>query len=610
MSRKICVLLCCAALLCALVLNGSAVYFTQCTGDYIQVRDSAGNSFFERREMIRASEELLSQYGFEDYPAAAERLSREKESLHRYLIACNIKNGDKSEFMTAMHYSDGSVNDWAEEVSGLYSLTAEQTERRMELLSYCISRLDYAIRYPHYVNNVVSNSGNISSVSIFGGGYFRKNALKTRRDFYGAERIQLSAESGIGVMQLFSDSLTDVFAVAAAAAAAFIAGMYIRRRSGYQGRISGELILGGVLVCGGTALLYLCNVLLIGSFTGLGDLSRPVQSVDTFLSCSYIMSAGGLIALRIVFKLAACGTVYFAVLGLTASGRKLVPAAVIFGFAAVEVILLNGNSAVGRTANFFRTFSSEQITAVYGNINILGNSVSGSVLLAAFSAALLCGSAIFACRRVSAYAMEIREAEERKYYGEITEKYDEMRKIRHDINNHLSALAVLLDDGKVSEARKYLGEISTEIYGQRLPVRTGRNVLDALLFGKASLAEAEGIAVEFAFYAPLNENISDYSLCGIFGNILDNAIEACRTVKGERKIKLTVKRQMDMLCIFCENPFAGEIDTDEPETAKADKSMHGIGLKRIRQIAAKYGGTVEIGVKEHIFAISVILSVH
>ena len=65
-----------------------------------------------------------------------------------------------------------------------------------------------------------------------------------------------------------------------------------------------------------------------------------------------------------------------------------------------------------------------------------------------------------------------------------------------------------------------------------------------------------------------------------------------------------------MLCIFCENPFAGEVDPNEPETVKTDKSMHGIGLKRIRQIAAKYGGTVEIDVKDNIFAISVILSIN
>ena len=408
MTRKIFGRVGSAALLWGFVLNGSAVYFTQCSGDYVQVRDSSGNSFFERREMIKASEELLSQYGYEDYQKAAENLLQEKEKLQQYLIACNIKNGDKSEFMSAVRYSDGSVNDWAEEISGLYSFTPEQTEQRIELLSYCVSRLEYACDYPQYVNNVVSNSGNISSVSIFGGGYSRKNALKTRRDFYGAERIQLSAESGIGVMQLFSDSLTDVFAAATAAAAALIVGMYIRRRRGYLRRIEGETVFSGALICGGIAMLYLCNVLLIGSFTGLGNLSRPVQSVDTFLSCNHMMSTGGLILLRILFKLAACGAVYFAVLGLTASGRKLVSAAVIFGFATVEVLLLNGNSAVSSTANFFRAFSSEKITAVYGNINIFGSSVSGSVLLTFFSAAVLCGSAVFACRRVSAYALEIR----------------------------------------------------------------------------------------------------------------------------------------------------------------------------------------------------------
>lgn len=609
MSGKICGLMCVLTLLCALLLNGFAVYFTQCAGDYIQVRDSTGTSLFENRETVKASEALLSQYEFEDYPDAAEELSRERENLDMYLIACKIMNGDKSEISTAVRYSDGSVSKWAEETSALYSLTPEQTERRTELLSYCISRLKYAYDYPQYVNNVISNSGNISSVSIFGGGYSRKNAMKTRRDFYGAERIRPSAESGIGVMQLFSDRLTDVFAVAAAAVSALIIGMYIRRREGYSSRISGEILLGGAGVCGGLALLYLCNILLIDRFSGLGDLSRPVQSVDTFLSCNHMVSVGGLILLRILFKLGACGAVFFAVIGLTSSSKRIIPAAAVLGFAVLEVTLLDSGYTIGGTANFFRAFSSERITAVYGNINILGNSVNGSALLIPFILAVLCVSAVFACKKASAYMLEIREEQEKRYYCEITEKYDEMRKIRHDISNHLSALAVLLDDGKIPEARKYLGEISSEIYGQRLPVRTGRNVLDALLFGKASAAESEGIAIEFGFFAPFDESISDYSLCGIFGNILDNAIEACRGVRGERKIKLTVKRQMNMLCIFCENPYAGEVSANDPETVKSDKNLHGFGLKRIRQIAAKYGGTVEIDASGGIFSISVILSV-
>ena len=105
-------------------------------------------------------------------------------------------------------------------------------------------------------------------------------------------------------------------------------------------------------------------------------------------------------------------------------------------------------------------------------------------------------------------------------------------------------------------------------------------------------------------------SLSDYEWCSLFGNILDNAIEAVQKLpEPERKIQLSVGRQMDMLCIYCENPYATiQKENGTLTTLKSDYKNHGLGIKQIRRIAAKYNGTVDIRTENQTFSISVLLT--
>ena len=142
----------------------------------------------------------------------------------------------------------------------------------------------------------------------------------------------------------------------------------------------------------------------------------------------------------------------------------------------------------------------------------------------------------------------------------------------------------------------------------RPPVNTGSLVLDSLLFSKSSEMKRKGIKLNTEFFIDFSENqISEYDLCSIFGNILDNAIEAAEKISPEeRYINLRVKRHLDMICIICENPY-NEINEDL-STQKADKAYHGFGLKRVRKAAENYSGDVNINCSDGIFCISVLLN--
>ena len=96
-------------------------------------------------------------------------------------------------------------------------------------------------------------------------------------------------------------------------------------------------------------------------------------------------------------------------------------------------------------------------------------------------------------------------------------------------------------------------------------------------------------------------------LCTIFGNILDNAIEAAKA--GER-ISVSISKQHDMLYISCEIPFDGELKRrgERIVTTKKDFTAHGFGLMRIRDTAKRCGGDVNITAEDGVFRIEVLIN--
>ena len=90
---------------------------------------------------------------------------------------------------------------------------------------------------------------------------------------------------------------------------------------------------------------------------------------------------------------------------------------------------------------------------------------------------------------------ELTKETEQQYYDEINRRYLEGRKIRHDINNHLLAINTLIETGNVEQAKRYISEVSEQLDLVAMPLKTGRDVLDALLFKKTEQATGKGAAI-------------------------------------------------------------------------------------------------------------------
>ena len=104
-----------------------------------------------------------------------------------------------------------------------------------------------------------------------------------------------------------------------------------------------------------------------------------------------------------------------------------------------------------------------------------------------------------------------------------------------------------------------------------------------------------GLTPDFAVALPEQLLLSDLDLTALLGNALDNATEAA--VRAEDKtVSVRCRVQKGLFMLRVENALGGAVAPDLV-TTKADKTAHGLGLPGMREIAARYGGTLEAGVK-------------
>jgi sensor histidine kinase YesM len=131
-----------------------------------------------------------------------------------------------------------------------------------------------------------------------------------------------------------------------------------------------------------------------------------------------------------------------------------------------------------------------------------------------------------------------------------------------------------------------------------------------LLFHYKNLCEIEEIDFECSVNLNSKHAIADKFLCVIFGNCLENALEACRRMNGGQKfIRITAKLNGTNLFITMDNSFDGNVSkSDNGFLSSKRNNKTGIGLSSIKFIAEKYNGNVQFSAEGHIFKSNIFLN--
>lgn len=198
------------------------------------------------------------------------------------------------------------------------------------------------------------------------------------------------------------------------------------------------------------------------------------------------------------------------------------------------------------------------------------------------------------------------------YYKKLSESNFELRRFRHDYANLCIGMEKLLSEGKTEEALKMLQKGHKDLTKLCLAYNTGNGIVDALLEDKAQKAERMRTKIVFEGAVP-EERLQMPDLCVIFGNTLDNALDACSRLDETQEKTITVQCHCSSGFMFIQitNPVRERIHIAGtlPLTTKKNKKEHGFGLYSLKKVIRKYDGTVQCKCDDQYFSIDISLQI-
>jgi hypothetical protein len=178
----------------------------------------------------------------------------------------------------------------------------------------------------------------------------------------------------------------------------------------------------------------------------------------------------------------------------------------------------------------------------------------------------------------------------------------------HDLKHQIIAIRQETDENK---RELYLTEMEKRIKIYESEFRTGYHVLDILLNMKSAICTMHNINLTCMADGNLLKFMNTADICSIFGNALDNAIENVQKQKDmdKRMIQLSVFSKEQLIMIKFENycEEAPVLENGLPNTTKKNKNYHGYGLKSIKMISQKYGGSMTIKVENNWFVLRILI---
>lgn len=217
---------------------------------------------------------------------------------------------------------------------------------------------------------------------------------------------------------------------------------------------------------------------------------------------------------------------------------------------------------------------------------------------------VICLALLFGMNRLIGYITvdHLRKMEISRYQG-ILDQYKKQADVRHDLKNHFISLSALAEHGEWDKLKEYLLKIyNVGMIGEE-DIETGNSVVNAIVNTKKQIAQQNNIKFDCHVNISKPLMMDEYDLCIIWGNILDNAINAASAAE-DRYIFVQAELVKKNLIINVKNSVAPEIQQNDVE-----KGNWGTGLKNVNKIVQKENGILDIEAKSTVFEISIMLPV-
>ena len=190
-------------------------------------------------------------------------------------------------------------------------------------------------------------------------------------------------------------------------------------------------------------------------------------------------------------------------------------------------------------------------------------------------------------------------------YNETKETVNLINIKCHDMKHQIRQFAEKgnITDGTVAEIENLISIYDADY-------QTTNEAFNIIIMEKSLLCRQQNITLScIADGAPLSF-MADGDIYSLFGNLLDNSIEAVmRLSEDRRSIGVYVRAVNKFLLINVYNDYVGKLEFESglPVTTKDDKSAHGFGFKSIRHVVDTYGGELTVSSENGIFDVKLVI---
>ena len=188
--------------------------------------------------------------------------------------------------------------------------------------------------------------------------------------------------------------------------------------------------------------------------------------------------------------------------------------------------------------------------------------------------------------------MKQQESMQFEHYERQREKYGKSIEILHDVSKHIRSIEELYRAGVTDKAMEYTRQIGG-ILKPLVPEEYSDNpMLNILLADRKQAAESMGIRFVVKVESTGLGFIEPVDVTTLFGNLLENAMQAALKCSGEQYIKVHIKNYNEMLSIRIENSVEQEVRIKNGRPVSAGGRGIGIGCLNVQRCVEKYGGSV------------------